>query len=180
MYFKLNKTESFIKYAGLNSDFIFHLIDTNWILNQVKTDRYIYLQADAAKISKIWHGKPEIDENPLNIVSDSWRVKSNGQTIDANGLIELDKVDCLISKLPVIPIPEPTFTWGHWEEWEHCSGSCGYGTRSRFRKCIDGTDETYDCFGEATETQSCEISCEQTQVIDETTSQAGESSDLSN
>ena len=121
-----------------------------------------------------------IDENPLNIVSDSWRVKSNGQTINTHDHIELDKVDCPMSTLPVISSPEPSPTWGQWEEWEHCSGSCGYGTRSRFRKCIGGTDKTYDCFGEATETQSCEISCEQTQVIDETTSQAGESSDLSN
>ena len=82
------------------------------------------------------------------------------------------------SQLPVIKSPEPLHTWGQWEEWEHCSGSCGYGTRSRFRKCIGGTDKNHDCFGEARE--SCEIPCEQTQIIDEITSQAGESIDQNN
>ena len=116
----------------------------------------------------------EIDENPLNLVNDLWRVNSNGKTVNQNGLIELDKVGCPMSPLPVIPSPEPLFTWGQWKEWEHCSGSCGYGTRSRFRKCIGGT---VDCVDEARE--NCEITCEdeQTQVINETTSQAGESSD---
>ena len=77
------------------------------------------------------------------------------------------------SQLPVIKSPEPPHIWGQWEEWEHCSGSCGFGTRSRFRKCIGGTDKTHDCFDEARE--SCEIPCEKPPVIDEIISQAGES-----
>ena len=60
MFFKLNKAESFIQYNGLNDDYIFDLIGENWILNQVKTDRFIYLQADASLISKTWHGESEI------------------------------------------------------------------------------------------------------------------------
>ena len=123
-----------------------------------------------------------IDENPFYNNPVWWKTKSNGQTIDAKGDIEWAELDCstnsISGQLPVIPSPETTPTWGQWEEWGYCSGSCGYETRSRFRKCLDGTDNS--CVGEETFHERCQITCEETQVINEITSQTGESLDLSN
>ena len=46
--------------------------------------------------------------------------------------------------------------WTEWDEWECCSASCGEGTMSRFRKCIDdyGT-ESDSCNGTDTESMTC-------------------------
>ena len=41
-----------------------------------------------------------------------------------------------------------------WSEWAegHCSVTCGKGTFTSKRKCLQGT-----CFGESTKTEDCEV-----------------------
>ena len=139
-------------------------------VKEVKIEYKTTEEQNPVRITDLQMDIAEIDENPLNLVHDSWTINLNEQTIDTKGFIKLYEVECSTSQLPVIQSPDASPTWGQWEEWEHCSGSCGFGTRSRFRKCIGGTDNFYYCIDEATET--CEITCEneQIQVIDDNTS----------
>ena len=61
-HFKRNKTDFFIKYTALNGKNNFNLIDDTWFMKRIKssTKRLFDLQADAALISKMWHGESEI------------------------------------------------------------------------------------------------------------------------
>ena len=122
----------------------------------------------------------EIDENPLNILNDSWKIKSNDQMINTTGSIELTEIECPANSTLVsfaessTTSPEPSPAWG---PWGYCSGSCGNGTRSRSRKCIGGTANS--CGGEAIDYKSCQITCAvtDTQVTEQTTTQSIESLD---
>ena len=61
-HFKRNKTDFFIKYTGLNGKNNFNLIGDTWFMKRIKSSSktLIDLQADAALISKTWHGESEI------------------------------------------------------------------------------------------------------------------------
>ncbi|XP_072034395.1 adhesion G protein-coupled receptor B1-like [Amphiura filiformis] len=53
--------------------------------------------------------------------------------------------------------------WSSWSQYSECSVTCGSGTRSRIRVCIDPItfDDNPDCVGDSMETASCtaQISC---------------------
>jgi len=51
--------------------------------------------------------------------------------------------------------------WGPWESWHPCSVTCGQGITRRTRPCMNGNPGDVGCPGEATETDTCEMSaCE--------------------
>ena len=49
--------------------------------------------------------------------------------------------------------------WVDWMQWSGCSVTCGPGTRTRQRLCLDPRPSNggSDCAGSASETEDCEI-----------------------
>ena len=49
--------------------------------------------------------------------------------------------------------------WSAWGPWNHCSKTCGDGTKERFRSCSDPTPQYGgdDCLGTETESDHCNI-----------------------
>ena len=95
-----------------------------------------YESSEKVRITDLRIFFDEIDENPLNILNNSWKIKLNDQMIDTTGSIELTEIECPENSIPVsfaessTTSPEPSPAWGQWDEWGSCSGSCGKGTRS--------------------------------------------------
>ena len=139
-----------------------------------------YESSEQVRITDLRIFFDENDENPLNILNASWKIKSNDQIIDTTGSIELTEIECPPNLILVsfaessTTSPEPSPAWG---QWDSCSGSCENGTRSRSRKCIGGTDNS--CDGKAIDYMSCQMTCAVTdaQVTEQTTTQSMEALD---
>ena len=46
--------------------------------------------------------------------------------------------------------------WSSWQQWSHCSGSCGSGVKIRVRNCVPSTHGVNNCQGDAVEKQTCQ------------------------
>ena len=150
--------------------------------NNVSVVKIEYESSEQVRITDLRIFFDEIDENPLNILNDSWKLKSNDQLIETTGSIELTEIECPANSIVSFAesstkSPEPSPAWG---QWGSCSGSCGNGTRFRSRKCIGGTDNS--CDGEGIDYMSCQITCAviDAQVTEQTTAQSIEALDGGN
>ena len=75
----MNKTESFTQWS--NDGFNLKLIADTWIMGKLKTapNTFIDLQANAAVISKVFHGEPTIADYTVN---PDWEGTPKGSSSD--------------------------------------------------------------------------------------------------
>jgi len=70
---------------------------------------------------------------------------------DVRTIVALSLSGCIIASVSSQDCPY----WSYWSSWSQCTATCGSGTYSRSRKCINGEAGSEGCEGAGEETVDC-------------------------
>ena len=64
----------------------------------------------------------------------------------------------MLSLFTQCALADPEGIWATWQPWEECSQSCGGGTQSRSRQCVNFSDQSSaddSCIGGEMQSRGC-------------------------